>query len=387
MAAIKRIWRGRIVTPHEVLENGVLLLEGGRIAAIDSGGACRCGPEDIDATGMWVLPGIIDCHSDAIERELQPRPNSRFPLTMAFYELERKLAGSGITTIFHSLSLFNEEGGNWLRSNEAVRSMVDAIQHLGRRRSLIKHKIHIRFEINNIAATPMLEAMLLARQIDEVSFMDHTPGQGQFRDLELQKQIYQELYNLTEGEVNELLARRCRMATVATDDLQRLADLAYRQSIPLASHDDDSTDRLALIKAWHAAISEFPVDLEVALAARQNGLYVVMGAPNVILGRSHSNNLSALQALQAGAVDILCSDYYPPALLYAVFQIYRLGYPMHQAVNMVSLHAAEALGLAAATGSIEAGKAADLLLIREYEQRPVLEKVLVDGKTVYQLDY
>jgi len=385
MMSVKRIIGGKIVMPLGIMENAALILEDGKIAAIEERPSAAYRDGDINASGRWVLPGIIDCHSDAIEREIQPRPNSSLPFDMAFYELERRLAGCGITTIFHSISMFDESGENQLRTNGVIRRMVHDIRRIADSCGVIRHKIHLRFEINNIPAVPIVEQMLREGSIDELSFMDHTPGQGQFRDLEIQKRIYRDLYALSDGEVVRLLENRQQMAVLDADELQRLADLAYSCGIPLASHDDDSTKKLELVKDWHAGISEFPVDMDVAIKARQDGLHVAVGAPNVLLGRSHSNNLSALDSIKAGAADILCSDYYPPSLLHAVFYLQDLGYPVHEAVNMVSLNPAKALGIARCSGSIEVGKEADLILISKRGVRPVLEKVLVGGDVVYEI--
>jgi alpha-D-ribose 1-methylphosphonate 5-triphosphate diphosphatase len=141
------------------------------------------------------------------------------------------------------------------------------------------------------------------------------------------------------------------------------------------------------MRDWNVAISEFPVELEVAIEAKRRNLAVVMGAPNVVLGKSHSNNVSAYEAIQHGAVDILCSDYYPPSMLQAVFLLHRRGMSMVEAVKLVSLNPAKALGLDEALGSIEVGKTADLLVVRERRELPTIQEVYVDGRSICQMTY
>lgn len=388
MERVQHIVGGHIVTPEGIVENGTVRIENGRIAEILPFPKRLPHPaDDMDASGLWVLPGMIDTHSDAIEHEMQPRPTSRFPVELSFYELERKLAAQGITMIYHSLSMWGDNAANESRRNASVSECVDRIGELRKEKRLIHHRIHIRYEITNREAVPYLERFLGAGVIDQLSFMDHTPGQGQYRNLEVQKKFIMERQKKTEQEVLDLLAERRSRPKTEAAILKRLADLAYQSGVPLASHDDDSIEKLDLVRDWRAAISEFPVTMEVAAEAKRRGFHVVMGAPNVMLGRSHSNNLSAREAIDAGLVDMLCSDYYPPAMLQAVFSLHRQGMGLPEAVNMVSLGPAKALGIDRHYGSIAPGKAADLLLVRTEEGRPVIETVLVGGHPVCRMAY
>lgn len=392
MSGLIRIHGGRLVTPAGVMENGSIIVETGRIRDIttrDRGTSVQA--YNIDATGLWVLPGIIDIHSDAIEMELGPRPNTFFPMEVSFHELERKLAGQGITTVYHSLAMTNfrrEKRDHPLRQNEMVGELISNIRAYIQHPRMIQHKIHLRFEITNIEARGQVEQLLQDNHIDEISFMDHTPGQGQFRDLEAHK-IRMMMYNkqLSETDAGRIMLERLQAPKVDADTLTQLAALANRRGIPIASHDDDSIGKLDMVKKWGVTISEFPTTMEVATEAKRRGLFTVAGAPNVLRGESHSGNLSALDAIQANVIDILCSDYYPPSLVHSVFFLHARGLPMPRAVNMVSLNPAKAVGIADETGSLEVGKAADLLLIREEMGVPVIEKVLVRGNIVCQMDY
>jgi alpha-D-ribose 1-methylphosphonate 5-triphosphate diphosphatase len=374
---------GNIVTPQGIIENGTIIIENGLIVDIRPSSAASIASTDYNAAGRWVLPGMIDMHSDAIEHEMQPRPTSRFALEFSYYELERKLVSQGVTTIYHSLSMWGENSTNDFRKNQSVKDIVENIGTLRKQEHLIHHRVHIRVEMTNDSVAPFVEEFIGSGNIDLISFMDHTPGQGQYRNTDVQKKFIMERQKKTEEEVAVMLEERRNRTKIHGDQLQKLADLAYAKGI----HDDDTIEKLDMVQKWRGTISEFPVDLAVAVEAKRRGLYVVMGAPNVMLGRSHSNNLSAQDAVKAGVVDILCSDYYPPAMLRAVFLLYKQGLSITEAVNMVSLNPAKALNIADRTGSIEIGKEADLLIVKEQQQSPIIEKVFVRGQVVCQMDY
>jgi alpha-D-ribose 1-methylphosphonate 5-triphosphate diphosphatase len=379
---------GRIVTPNGIIDNGTIVIEDGIIADIrPSSLSGTAAAADYNAAGRLILPGMIDMHSDAIEHEMQPRPTSRFALEFSYYELERKLASQGVTTIYHSLSMWGDNSTNDFRKNQSVKEIVDSIWKLRKQEHLIHHRVHIRVEMTNESVVPFVEQFIDNGVVDLISFMDHTPGQGQYRNTDVQKKFIMERQKKTEEEVAAILEERKNRAKINGEQLQKLADLAYANRIPLASHDVDTVEKLDMIEKWRGQISEFPVDLAVAVEAKRRGLYVVMGAPNIMLGRSHSGNLSAQDAVKAGVVDILCSDYYPPAMLRAVFLLHKQGLGLVEAVNMVSLNPAKALNIDSRTGSLEVGKEADLLIVKEHEQFPVIEKVLVRGQVVCQMDY
>ncbi|MFB5189000.1 alpha-D-ribose 1-methylphosphonate 5-triphosphate diphosphatase [Alicyclobacillus fastidiosus] len=383
----EHIIEGNIVTPTGIIEHGVVVVRGGKIVDIDQLPRSLKARVVEDEAVEWVLPGMIDTHSDAIETEMQPRPGSLFPIEVSFHELERKLAAQGITTIYHALSMHADQSSSWARRNDTVKRLILDIRKLSRQHSLIRHRLHLRFEITNLTAVPYVEELLGSESIEQVSFMDHSPGQGQFRSLEHQKKLIMSKLALSEEQADDVLAKRMGQPKVNIEELARLAAVAKNHGIPLASHDDDSIEKLDLMRNWNVAISEFPVELGVAIEAKQRGLAVVMGAPNVVLGKSHSNNVSALEAISHGAVDILCSDYYPPSMLQAVFCLYRSGISMVDAVNLVSLNSAKALRINDSLGSIEIGKTADLLKIREYRQTPAIQEVYVEGNLVCQMSY
>lgn len=385
MGKQKMIYNAKIVTPQSVIEKGTIIIEDDQIVALDTGIPRQPTDEDVDANGSWVIPGFVDSHSDAIEMELAPRPTSIFPMDISFYELEKKLVGEGVTTIYHSLSLVEENAKMWSRQNNTVFGIIEDIKRLSNGQHLIRHKTHLRYEITNTEAVEHVKDLMRDQKIDELSFMDHTPGQGQYRDIELHRKFLIEHRRFSEEEADAKINKAG--TKLEASQLQELADFAHELNIPVASHDDDTQEKLMLMQELRASISEFPIELDIAEKAKELGMLVVMGAPNVLLGKSHGNNLSALEAIRAGAVEILCSDYYPSSLLHAVFKLYRENMPMHQAVNMVTLNPAKALKIDHEVGSIEPGKKADLLIIGEDDHRPVLESVYVNGKVVCQMNY
>jgi alpha-D-ribose 1-methylphosphonate 5-triphosphate diphosphatase len=382
------IYNARLVLPDRIVR-GHILIGGGRIAEITEcdSPVMSVHPDFkvIDAGGCYVMPGMIDMHSDAIEKEIQPRPNTLFPIPMAFYELEKKLAVSGITTIYHSLSLTEEWG---VRHKDNVLAMIRSINSLKKIRSMINHKIHLRYELTFLEGANDLEELVRHQEIDFMSYMDHTPGQGQYKDDQAYKKYVMKAHGEEEKNIEAILAKAKRdQAKIDWPKLTGLAQLAKSRGIRLASHDDDKTAKIDTLLSCQGAVSEFPINLETAVYARQQGVHVCVGAPNIIRGKSHENNLRAIDAIQNRAADIVCSDYLPSAMLPAVFNLSREGIELTEAVKMVSLNPARALGIDGEVGSIEVGKYADLIIADFRVDYPLLHKTLVGGTPVYQAGF
>lgn len=378
--------RNAVVVLPDVAVEGWLLVEDGRIAAVGAGRAGRPGPgvEDVDAAGCTVIPGFIDLHSDVIEREVEPRPGALFPVELATRELERKLAGHGITTIFHSVSFAKQELG--VRSHDLAARLVETVRAQADT-ALIRTRVHLRYEVTDWAALPVVRDLLRRRWVDLLSFMDHTPGQGQFRDIEQYRRWLEKSYGIGETEFRDLMARKTADRRSLDTDLAALAAEARACGVPLASHDDDTPEKVDLVRNWGVGICEFPVCLEAARRAAEHGMVVCVGAPNVVRGGSQANNLRALDAIQAGVAHVLCSDYYPPALLHAVFRLAAGLLTLPQAVAMATLRPARAVGLDGDLGSLEVGKLADLVLVRTVDSLPVVAAVMVGGRWVYRVVY
>lgn len=378
------IKNGLVVLPREVAKADILA-ENGRIAAVGEGLADRAEPGDtvIDAAGEWVLPGLVDIHCDAIEKETEPRPNTLFPMGMAFVQFEKKLAGHGITTMLHSLSL---GVGLSLRGEHLVSEMIGLIRSFREERAMIRHGIHLRYEVSHLTGMALARRLIEERAIDYLSLMDHAPGIGQYR----RPGAFQRYVMKNQGVgldevgqiVEELEERRRRVDWAA---LRALTDLARNSGIAVGSHDDDSRGAVDRSIGFGAGISEFPLDLDTAAYARSRGMGVCVGAPNIVRGGSHDGNLNAADAVRDGAADLLCSDYHPASLLHAVFELERQGVPLERAAAMATLGPAAAVGKGSEIGSIEPGKAADLIVVRKWRDIPIVTRTIVEGTVVSEV--
>lgn len=380
-----------IITPDEVLENFCLGVKDGKITAIGQ----HIGNEKaeiIDCHGAYLMAGIIDIHSDMIENLLQPRSTALMDFQMGLDEAEKQLCACGITTIYHSVSMYKE--GTWdsreIRSAASVKKLSDLIKAKKTGAHLIKNKYHLRYELDNISCYDDVMGLMRGGNVDLISIMDHRPGQGQYKNLAIyRKHLPNQGRDLTDAEFDELVKREQTKPMIEGEKLSALVNEAKALGIPVSSHDDDSSECIKRNIGLGVDISEFPITLDVAKEAKAAGIATLLGAPNILLGGSHSGNLSAEVAVKEGCADILCSDYYPQALLRAVFYLADKGIlTLPQASRLVSLNPAKAVKIGDVTGSIEVGKQADLLLIsRTKGGQPKLERVYVSGVNAMTMNY
>lgn len=383
---------GTLVLADEVREHTSLVIDGQQIVDICSNEEAEHYTGDcVELDGKVVMPGMIDIHSDMIENFIQPRSTAIMDFEMGLREAERVIAECGITTMFHSISMYRD--GTWdvkeIRQAPQVKrlaALVDRYQH-GRR--LIRHRYHLRYEIDNLACYDDVMQMIEAGYVDLLSFMDHTPGQGQYKNLDIYRRHQpNEGKNLSDEAFAALVEREKSKDVVSFEGLKALADCAKAHGIAIASHDDDIVEKLAVNQALGVRISEFPITLDVAKEACARGFMTVLGAPNILLGGSHSGNLSALDAIRTNAASVLVSDYYPQALLHAVFWLQReAGLPLWQAARFVTLNPACAVGMDDRIGSLECGKQADLIVVDAKGSMPLLEQVYVAGRRILDYSY
>ena len=391
MIAIKN---GKIVTPEQIVEDKVLFIDGDRILGFADGvnGAERV----VNAHGRYVMPGLIDIHSDRIEQYISPRPTSQMDFEFGLKICERDLLGAGITTIYHSLSLFVDEffGSSPLRTKGNVQKLADLIMGIHLRNHLIHHRLHLRIEIDNLEAYGIACDMIEQRKVHQISFMDHAPGQGQYRSLALYRDAALK-YNGNLGgrdagtmTTDELMEYHEGKPKLTNRQLKELTNLAHAKGIPVASHDDDTAEKLEENMRIGVDISEFPISIETAKAAKAHGFYTVVGSANIIRGSSHSGNMSAVDAILEGCADIICSDYVLAAILHSIFLMYtKHGVPLPQMVNRATLNPAKAMRTEKDYGSVEPGKKADLLIVDVLDDYPVITHVFVDGRTTYRVEY
>lgn len=358
----------RIVLPDGILEHGSIRIEDELIVEVIEGSA----PDgNSSLSGLIVIPGIIDLHGDMLERDIEPRPGARFPTELGLFELDKRLAASGITTAYAAVSFAWRQ--NDIRSQEKATEIINTINER-REALLVDFKVHARFEVTNPLTAPILTELLEARKIDLVSIMDHTPGQGQYGDVDryinfMQTWLGVDLDVFEPGMQERLMgAIREKMLAQAAkprdwDIVRDVLRIATAYHIPVASHDDDTLQKVDEQAAMGVTMSEFPVTVEAAQAAHRHGMAIIMGAPNAYRRQSTGNNLSALEAIRLGLVDILATDYYPAAPLHAAFQIAEDGIlPLHESVKLVSQNAADAMGLQD-RGRIAVGCRADVVVV------------------------
>jgi len=385
------IKNANIVLPDEVLENSALTIADGKIDKIDSNSDTGT---IIDAKGAYLLPGMIDIHSDHIEQAIEPRHGSLMETEFALREQEKQLINNGITTMYHSLSMWrpviSAMGRKTLREGNRLEQVIREIIAAAKAPRLITHKVHIRYDITNIAALEPLMGILKEGDISLLSFMDHTPGQGQYRNVEkVRGNIKAFNPHLSDEEIEKQFQERMNVEKVSNAKLAEIADFAISKGISIASHDDDTIDKVNIVRnEFKATISEFPVELEVARYATKLGMATLGGAANVLMGKSHSGNLSAIEGILDGSISMLCSDYYPPAMLRAVFKLHReLNVPLHECVRLVTSTPAKAVGIDNEVGSIEVGKRADLILVDASGQYTNIMNVITNGKVTAALNY
>jgi alpha-D-ribose 1-methylphosphonate 5-triphosphate diphosphatase len=381
------IFNGIIVTPHESF-TGVIWIDNGIIAGISRNGEFSLTDfpqaehaEKVDASGCFVLPGLIDLHGDALEKAIQPRKNVMIPFPLALRSLQSYLLSSGITTMFHAISFTGEPG---LRSNESGYAIAEEIVRMRNSSdALLRHHIHVRYELVNSQGVTGITRMIDKGWVDLVSVMDHTPQYGKYKSLDEYRNYVEKTYQLT-GEAREVFIeeQRAKRDAIDYEATKRLMEHAIGCGITLCSHDDDTPVKLEEMQANGVAISEFPLNEQTAAHAIQNGMFAIVGGPNVLRGLSHENNLSARHALKEGLANIICSDYYPYSMLAAVFTLVDEGLNLPQAVAFASLCPARAIGWEDRLGSLETGKEADLLLVRKSDMThlPQVIRTMVGGK-------
>ncbi len=362
-----RITGGRALVDGALVEGDITLRDG----MVDSGAPERA--RVLDARGLLVLPGIVDIHGDAFERQFQPRPGIGFPTDLALEDTERQLLACGVTTAFHGVTLSWEPG---LRSADAWRAMLDG---LAARRWTCDMRVHLRWEAYNLDALDMAIADIAAGRVHLLAFNDHTPS--------ILKKIgdattgakYSDRAGMGLEEFRALAGRVGAREGEVPAGLARIAAAARAAGIPMASHDDDSIAARDGFRAAGARICEFPMAEEVGAAARAAGDFVAMGSPNVVRGKSHLGWASAALLAEAGICNVLCSDYFYPCLLRAPFILAARGVlDLPRAWDLVAANAADAGGLAD-RGRIAPGQRGDIVLVDASGASPVLVATIAAG--------
>ncbi|CAM3840934.1 alpha-D-ribose 1-methylphosphonate 5-triphosphate diphosphatase [Paracidovorax anthurii] len=356
------ITNARIVLGGEVLPAGSLAAEKGRITALDHGTVSV--PSALDLEGDYLLPGLVEIHTDNFERHLMPRPKVHWAELPALMAHDAEIAAAGITTVLDALGVGDADpeslrGSAWHRVTQALAR--------GTAHGLLRadHHLHIRCELPAPNTIELFEPFRGHERLAMISLMDHTPGQRQWEDIEQARTYYTGKKGWSQEKFEHRVAHAADLqARYAAPHRAYFVDYCRDHGIALASHDDTTEAHVAQAHGEGACISEFPTTLAAARAARALGLHNVMGAPNVVRGGSHSGNVAAAKLARHGLLDILSSDYVPGSLLGAVLRLAGEGLmDLPQAVRTVSLQPAKALGMHD-RGCIAPGLRADLVQVR-----------------------
>lgn len=381
-----------VITATEILEDYAVVINGDTIEKLLP--MNEVNTEDygnvINAKDGYVTAGFIDIHSDYIEGIIAPRPTTIMDFNIGIKESERILSSHGITTMFHSLSIYKEDlfGHKPVRQPDNVDKLIHAIHRTHSEKHLIRHRMHARFELDSLGMVDTVKDHIENERVHLLSFMDHTPGQGQYRDIEKYRHTMKGYQDLSDEEINKQIENKKEMNRLSVEEMETMSKLARSKGIAVASHDDDATEKIDFNEALNTSISEFPITMEVAKYAHGKRMYTLAGAPNIMLGGSHSGNLNAKDAIMEGCISILCSDYYPPAMLHSVFKLHReADYPLVEGFKLITLNPAKAVQMDDEIGSIEAGKKADINIIRLFDDYPTITECIVNGKVVSRYHY
>ena len=334
----------------------------------------------VDSAGLLVLPGIVDLHGDAFERQMMPRPGVDFPIDVALADSDRQAVGNGITTVFHATTWSWEPG---LRSSENAKRLLETIEQM-RPRLAADTRFHLRHETYNLEAEARIIKWMTAGRIDLLAFNDHMDSTiGDLAKPQKRNRMV-ERTGLSNQAFDELVGRVVARTHDVPASVERLAQAARQAGVRMLSHDDQSPEMRAGFRALGAGIAEFPVNEKTAREAATAGDFIVFGAPNVVRGGSHTGWTKASDMIAKGLCSVLASDYYYPAQLLAAFRLADDGIvPLAAAWDLISAAPARAAGLAD-RGVLAAGKRADIVLVDDaMPQRPRIVAVIAGGRLVH----
>jgi alpha-D-ribose 1-methylphosphonate 5-triphosphate diphosphatase len=371
----------QVVTADRVFL-GTVVLRDGLISAVEEGRSQL--PQAVDLQGDYLLPGLVELHTDNLEKHLSPRPGVDWPSASAVLSHDAQIVAAGITTVFDALSIgdVNPKG----KRMQQLPSMLEAIakaQAAGQTRA--EHLLHLRCEVSHPDTLSVFRDLVEQPLVQLVSVMDHAPGQRQFALESKYREYYMGKYHLSAAEMDGFIVEQVGNSREYSDRYRRaIVEICLERGLSVASHDDATLAHVEESAGYGMSIAEFPTTLEAAEACRRLGMNVLMGAPNVVRGGSHSGNVAAAGLAQQGLLDILSSDYYPASLLQAAFVLAAEdGHcDLPQAMNMVSRAPARSAGLED-RGEIRVGLRADLLQARTQGSLPVIQQVWRQAKRVF----
>lgn len=368
----------RLQLPNEEVL-GTLIVRDGAIAEIQPGVVSQ----GENGNGDYLMPGLVELHTDNLEQRISPRPKVRWPLDLATLYHDRDLAAAGITTACDAIAIGDITPTSMRMTQFAP--MINTIEQAKRSgRLAVDRRLHLRCELGYEKAYQVTERYADHPLLSLISLMDHTPGQRQFAKLDKYREYYMGKHGVKADEIDRLIEdRMTAQQHYAEENRRNLVHLTQEKQIPLASHDDATPDHIREAVRDGAIIAEFPTTLDAAKEAHFHGLKILMGAPNLILGGSHSGNVSAMELIERDLVDIISSDYVPQSLLQAMFLVVRhLEKPLHEVMRLFTINPAKAIGLDRDRSSLEIGKQADFITIHDDGIVPRLTTVVRQGKRI-----
>jgi alpha-D-ribose 1-methylphosphonate 5-triphosphate diphosphatase len=370
----------RLVLRDRVVE-GTLATRGDVITGLSEGRSRLASA--IDCEGDFVIPGLIELHTDNLERHVTPRPSTQWPCDAAVMGHDREIAAAGITTVFNAICV-GEVHSRTARV-QLLGEMSDAVEEQMADGALkADHYFHWRCEVSYHGMIELLEPLMEYKRLRLLSVMDHTPGQRQFTDLNRYREYYQGKFGMTDEELQAFIVQREEdQRNHSVRNRAAVVAFAHQRGLKLASHDDATLPHVEEALRDGMAISEFPTTFEAARASHSAGLRVLMGAPNIVRGQSHSGNVSARELGRSGVLDILSSDYVPGSLLYGALLLneWADNLTLPEAVATVTLNPARAVGLED-RGEIAIGLRGDLVRFRKTKRAPVIRDVWRGGKKI-----
>jgi alpha-D-ribose 1-methylphosphonate 5-triphosphate diphosphatase len=368
---------GRALLGGELLETSLLIADG-EIGAVGSDHGR--GSFGIDASGLKVLPGIIDLHGDAFERQMMPRPGVDFPVDVALIDSDRQAVANGITTVYHGTTWSWEPG---LRSGDNASKLLEAIEAL-KPQLAADTRFHLRHETYNLDAESEIKRWLADGRIDVLAFNDHMDSTVASLDNPRKRTRMVERCGISSEEFDRLVSRVGSRSHEVPASIARLAEAARAAAVRMLSHDDESPAMRKAFRAQGIAIAEFPINEETAREAAKGGDFIVFGAPNVVRGGSHTGWTKAADMIAKGLCSILASDYYYPAQILAAFRLAADGIlSLPKAWDLISAAPAKAAGLTD-RGVLAQGRRADIILVDDdVPLRPRIVAVIAAGRLVH----
>ena len=367
---------------------GTVVLRDGLISEVDDRVSHL--PQAQNLNGEYLLPGLVELHTDNLEKHLSPRPGVDWPSASAVMSHDAQIIAAGITTVFDALSIgdVNPKG----KRMQQLPGMVEAIaQANAANMTRAEHRLHLRCEVCHPDTLSVFRDLVEQPLVQLVSTMDHSPGQRQFALESKYREYYMGKYHLSSEQMDAFIVEQVANSKTYSDRYRRaIVDICLERGLSVASHDDATLAHVEESAAYGMTIAEFPTTLEAAQGCRRLGMSVLMGAPNIVRGGSHSGNIAAARLAEEGLLDILSSDYYPASLLQAAFTLGAqleaaggsTGAGLARAVSTVSLAPARSAGLYD-RGEIRVGLRADLIHARAVGTLPIIEQVWRQAKRVF----